>query len=64
MVLGMMYVVALFDEGLMQLFTSNVLSNIGSFKLLINLTVILYIVIIVIMNFVCKKLFNKGVNVE
>lgn len=64
MVLGLMFIVALFDEGLMQLFTSNVLSNIGSFKLLINLTIILYIVIIFVMSFVCKKIFNKGVNVE
>ena len=63
-ILGMMFIVALFDEGLMQMFTSNVLSNVESFKLLVILTIVFYIVVILLMRFICKKLFNKGVDVE
>jgi hypothetical protein len=63
-ILGMMFIVALFDEGLMQMFTSNVLSNIESFKLLVVLTIVLYTIVILVMRFICKKLFNKGVDVE
>lgn len=63
-VLAMVFIVALFDEGLMNMFTSNVLNNVGSLKILINLTIILYVVIIFVMSIVCKKILNKGVDVE
>ena len=63
-ILGMMFIVALFDEGLMQMFTSNILSNVESFKLLVLLTIVFYTVVILLMRFICKKLFNKGVDVE
>ena len=62
-VLAMVFIVALFDEGLMNMFTSNVLNNVGSFKLLINLAIALYVVIIFLMSIICKKIF-KRVDVE
>ena len=63
-VLAMVFIVALFDEGLMNMFTSNVLNNVASFKLLIILSIVLYVTIIFVMSIVCKKLLNKGVDVE
>lgn len=63
-VLAMVFIVALFDEGLMNMFTSNVLNNVASFKLLIILSIVLYVIIIFVMSIVCKKLLNKGVDVE
>ena len=63
-VLLMIFIVALFDSGIMNLFKSSVLLDVDSFKLLIVLAIIIYLLIIVVMNIICKKIFNKGVNVE
>ena len=63
-ILGMMFIVALFDKGIMEMFTSSTFTNIDSLMLLINLTIALYTVMIGTMYIVCKKLLNKGVDVE
>ncbi len=64
LVLLLTFIVALFDEGMMGLFKNEPLMDTSALKLLIILAVILYIVIIFIMSIICKKIFNKGVNIE
>ena len=64
LVLLLTFIVALFDEGMMGLFKNEPLMDTSALKLLIILAVILYIVIIIIMSVICKKIFNKGVNIE
>ncbi len=64
LVLLLTFIVALFDEGMMGLFKNEPLMDTSALKLLIILAVILYIVIIFIMSVICKKIFNKGVNIE
>ena len=63
-VLFLVYVVGLFNPSIMDLFKSNILLDTNSFKLLIILAIILYLVIIFLMNLLCKYIFNKGVNIE
>ncbi len=63
LVLLLTFIVALFDEGMMGLFKNEPLMDTSALKLLIILAVILYIVIIFIMSIICKKIFNKGVNI-
>ncbi len=63
-VLFLVFVVGLFNENIMNLFKSNVLLDTGSLKLLIILSITIYILIIWLMSMLCKKVFNKGVNVE
>lgn len=63
-VLLLVYIVGLFDSSIMNLFTSNVLLNTTSLKLLIFLAILFYLVIITAMSLICKKEFNKGVNIE
>ena len=63
-VLLLVYIVGLFDNSIMNLFKSNILLETSSFKLLIFLSIILYIIIIGIMNIIGKIEFNKGVNIE
>jgi hypothetical protein len=64
LVLLLMYVVGLFNSSIMDLFNSNIMLDPGSFKLLAMVAIILYILIILIMNIICRKELNKGVNVE
>ena len=64
LVLLLTFIVALFDEGMMGLFKNEPLMDTSALKLLIILAVILYIIIIFIMSVICKKIFNKGVNIE
>ena len=65
LVLGLVFVYGLFDSSVMGLFeTANVSIDVNAFKILAVLSSILYIVIIFGMNILCKKLLNKGVNVE
>ena len=64
LILAMMFIVALFDKGLMEMFTSAVFTSIDSLMLLVNLTIALYTIVIIVMSIVCKKLLNKGVDVE
>ena len=63
-VLFLVYIVGLFNSSIMNLFKNEVLLDTGSFKLLMLLAIILYVVIIGAMCIVCKKVFNKGVNIE
>ncbi len=63
-VLLLMYVVGLFEPTIMDLFRSTILLDTKSFKLLVILSIILYIIIILLMRFICKKEFSKGVNIE
>jgi len=63
-VLLLIYIVGLFNSSIMNLFTSNILLDTNSFKLLIVLAIIIYLLIIILMSIICKKEFNKGVNIE
>ena len=63
-VLFLVYIVGLFNPTIMDLFKSNVLLDTSSFKLLVLLSIILYLLIIFLMNLLCKYIFNKGVNIE
>ena len=63
-VLLLLFIVGLFNSSIMNLFTSNILLDTDSFKSLIILTIIIYLLIIILINILCKKEFNKGVNIE
>lgn len=63
-VLLLVFIVGLFNSSIMNLFTSNILLDTSSFKLLIILAIIIYLLIIILMSILCKKEFNKGVNIE
>lgn len=64
-ILGLVYVYGLFDPTVMELFKSgNISIDVNAFKALAILSSILYALMILIMSFVGKKIFNKGVNIE
>ena len=63
-VLFLVFIVGLFNKSVMDLFKNTVLLDTQSFKLLILLSIIAYIIIIFLMSLLCKKIFNKGVNIE
>ena len=63
-VLLLIFIVGLFNSSIMDLFTSNILLDTSAFKLLIILAIIIYFLIIILMSILCKKEFNKGVNLE
>ena len=64
LVLLLTFIVGLFNKNIMDLFKNNILLDTASFKLLMGLAIILYLIIIFTMSIVCKKIFNKGVDVE
>ena len=64
LVLALIYIVGLFNESIMDLFKNTILLDTGSFKLLVILSIGIYILIITLMNIICKKELNKGVNIE
>ena len=64
LVLLLTFVVGLFNPAIMYLFKSNIMLDANSFKLLTILAIILYLIIIFLMRIICKKEFNKGVNIE
>ena len=65
LVLGLVFVYGLFDESVMELFKSATISiDVDAFKILAIVASILYLVIIFSMSIICKKLLNKGVNIE
>ncbi len=64
MVLLLVFIVGLFNKNIMDLFKSNVVFTASSFKLLVVLAIGLYLLIIWLMSIICKKEFNKGVNIE
>ena len=63
-VLSLVFAVGLFNSNVMELFKSTEVLNTGGLKLMFTLSIVFYIVVIGIMSFVCKKLLNKGVNLE
>ncbi len=63
-VLLLTFIVGLFNSRIGDLFKSNIMLDSSSFKLLVVLAIIFYILIISLMNILCRKELNKGVNVE
>ena len=64
LVLFLTYIAGLFNPTIMDLFKSNIMLDASSFKLLTILAIILYLIIIFLMSILCKKEFNKGVDIE
>ena len=64
LVLFLVFIFGLFNKGIMNLFTSNLMMDVDTFKLFIFLVIIIYLLIIVFMSVVCKYMLNKGVNLE
>ena len=64
-VLSLIFVYGLFNSSIMELFkTATVNIDVGAFKLLAVISSILYLIIIFVMSILCKKVLNKGVNIE
>ena len=65
LVLALVFVYGLFDSTVMELFKSGTISiDVNAFKVLAILSSMLYLIIIFSMSIVCKKILNKGVNIE
>ena len=65
LVLGLVFIYGLFDSTVMDLFKSGTISiDVNAFKVLAIVSSLLYIIIIFSMSIICKKLLNKGVNIE
>lgn len=64
LVVVLMYIVGLFDKSIMSFFTNDIIVDSSSLKLLFLLAIILYMIIIVLMNLLCKRILNKGINIE
>ena len=64
MVLFLTFILGIFNSNIMDLFKNNIQLDPNSFKLLAVISIIIYLTIIVVMSFICKKAFNKGVNIE
>lgn len=64
-VLSLIFIYGLFDPSVMGLFqTSPTSIDINTFKVLLILAPLLYVLIIYCMSILCKRTLNKGVNVE
>ena len=63
-VLLILFIVALFNSDVMKMFTDNVLPHLSAIKNVVLLFSIVYVSIIAVMNLICVKKLNKGVNVE
>jgi hypothetical protein len=63
-ILLLVFMVGVFDSGIMSLFKNEPLMDTSALKLLIVLSSVLYVLMIFAMNLLCKKILNKGVNVE
>ena len=65
LVLGLVFIYGLFDPTVMELFkTTTININVDAFKVLSIISSILYLGIIFSMSIICKKILNKGVDVE
>ena len=65
LVLALVFVYGLFDPTVMELFKSGAVSiDVNAFKVLAIVSSILYLVIIFVMSIICKKILNKGVNID
>lgn len=60
----LMFVVALFNKDMMNLFYTTEIINVDMVKLIIYLAIIIYTVTLVVLYLVNIKLFSKGVNVD
>ena len=58
------FLVALFNKDVMIIFTSNEMPSRKILKLLFLVTILAYVVVIFIMNLLCNKELEKGVNLE
>ena len=64
-VLSLVFIFGLFDSSVMELFkTTTINIDVNAFKTLAIVSSILYVIIIFSMSVMCKKMLNKGVNVE
>jgi len=64
-VLGLVFAYGLFDPTVMELFkTGTIYIDVKAFKTLAIIASAIYVVIIFAMSVICKKIFNKGVNIE
>ena len=65
LVLALVFVYGLFDATVMELFRTGTISiDVSAFKLLAIVSSVLYLLIIFSMSIICKKVLNKGVNIE
>ena len=66
MVILLIFISGLFNSNIMVLFKSNnnIIIDNSTFKLLIILVIVIYLLVIGLMSILCKKEFNKGVNIE
>ena len=65
LVLALVFIYGLFDNTVMELFkTATINIDVRAFKTLAIVSAILYLVIIFSMSIICKKLLNKGVDIE
>jgi hypothetical protein len=65
LVLGLVFAYGFIDPTVMELFkTYTVNINVDAFKVLAILSSVLYVIIIFSMSIICKKLLNKGVDIE
>ena len=63
--LGLVFIYGLFDPTVMDLFKTGTISiDVNAFKVLAIVSSILYLIIIFSMSIVCKKILNRGVNIE
>lgn len=59
-----LFIVGLFNTDIKALFNNNVLLSSSTFKLLVIVSIIIYFVLIIVISLICKKILNKGVNIE
>ena len=65
LVLGLVFVYGLFDSTVMELFkTATINIDVNAFKTLAIVSALLYLVIIFCMSIICKKVLNKGVDID
>ena len=63
-VLLLVFIVGLFDKSIMGLFKNAIAINVGAYKTLMILAIIIYLIIIFVMSLMGRRLLNKGVNIE
>ncbi|MBR6033774.1 MAG: hypothetical protein IKP28_03430 [Clostridia bacterium] len=65
LVLALVFVYGVFDSTVMELFkTATINIDVDAFKILAIVSSLLYLVIILSMSILCKRILNKGVNIE
>lgn len=63
-ILILLFIFGLFNKDILDLFSSNSIVNNDTIKVLIVFAITGYLLITSIMNIVCVKMLNKGVNIE